>query len=86
MSPLSLRRRRGRVRVRVVGVIVIIFGVDAGIVLVLLLLLRVLLGAPQRTIIRRPLVIRGDVLHIGWVGWQVVLARRRAAWKLNGAV
>jgi hypothetical protein len=80
-SPRSLGRRRGevRVRVRVVGVAVI--GVVFGIGVVLVLLLRVLLlGAPWRTIIRRPPVIGG------LVGWQVVLAGQRVAWKLDRVV
>ena len=90
----SLGRRRGevevgvRVGVEVIGVIVVVFGIRVGIILVLLvLLLRVLLlGAPRRTIIRGPLVIGGDVLLRGLVGWQVILAGRRAAWKLDGNV
>jgi ABC-type Co2+ transport system permease subunit len=89
-SPHSLRRRRGEVRVIEVGVVGVVFGVGVGVVLILVLLvllLRVLLlGAPWRTIIRRPIVVRGNVLLKGLVGWQVILARRRAAWKLDGAV
>jgi hypothetical protein len=94
-SPRSLGRRRGevrvrvRVRVRVVGVVSVGVGVGVsvgvGVVLVLLLWV-LLLGAPWRTIISRPPVIKGDVLRGGLVGWQVVLAGRRAAWKLDGAV
>jgi hypothetical protein len=39
------------------------------VLLLLVLLLRVLLlGAPQRTIVKRPPVIRGDVLLRGLVG------------------
>ena len=78
--PRSLGRRR-------VGVIVVgVIGVDV-LVLVLVLLRRVLLlGASRRTIIRSYPVVRGDVLLGGLVGWQVILARRWAAWKLDGAV
>ena len=80
-SPRSLRRRR--VKVGVVVIVVIGAGVLL-LVLVLVLLLRVLLlGAPRRTIIRRHLVVRGDVLLGGLVGWQVSLAGRRAAWNLS---
>jgi hypothetical protein len=70
-SPHSLGRRRGKVKVKVrVGVV---FGVV--VILVLVLLLRVLLlGAPRRTIIRRPPVIGGDILLGGLVAWQVILA------------
>ena len=38
------------------------------------------------TIVKRPLVIEGDVLLGGLVGWQVILAGQRAAWKLDRAV
>jgi hypothetical protein len=73
-----LGRRRGKVRVKVrvigvgvVRVIFIIFSVGVSVILVLVLLLRVLLlGAPRRTIIRRPQVIGGDILLRGLVGWQ----------------
>ena len=64
-SPRLLGRRRGEVRVGVVGVgvigvIVIIFGIGVGVILVLVLLLWVLLlRAPWRTIVRRPLVVEG---------------------------
>jgi hypothetical protein len=77
--PRSLGWRRGEVKVGVgvvkvgvVGVIVVVFGV--GVVLVLLLRV-LLLEAPQRTIIKRPLVVGGDVLLRGLVGWQVVLTK-----------
>jgi hypothetical protein len=63
--PRLLGRRRGEVkvgvgviRVGVIGVIIIVFGV--GVILVLLLRV-LLLEAPQRTIIKRPLVGGGDV-------------------------
>ena len=81
-SPRSLGRRRVEARV-----IVVVFGVSVGVVLVLVvLLLRVLLLiAPRRTIVRRPPVMRGDILLRGLVGWQVILAGRQAAWKLDGA-
>jgi len=79
---LGRRRREVRVGVEVVGVVVV-FGV--GVVLVLLLRV-LLLGAPRRTIVRRPPVIRGDILLGGLVGWQVILTRRQTAWKLDGAV
>ena len=72
------------VGVEVIEVIVVVFGV--GVVPVLVLLRVLLLGAPRRTIIRRPLVVRGDVLLRGLMGWQVVLIGRRAAWKLDGVV
>jgi hypothetical protein len=75
-----LGRRRVEVGVRVV----IIVGVVVGVVLVLFL--RVLLEAPQRTIIIQHPVVRGDVLLGGVVGRQFILAGRRAAWKLDGAV
>ena len=80
-SPSSLGRRRVKVGVRVVRVeVVVISVVVVLLVLVLVLLLWVLLiRAPRRTIIRRPLVIGGDVLLGGVVGWQVVLAGRWAA-------
>jgi hypothetical protein len=94
-SPCSLGRRRGKVRVRVrvgqviVGVVVVVFGIGVGVVLVLILLVLVLWvllpRAPWKTIIRHP-VIRGDVLLGGVVGRQFILAGRRAAWKLDGAV
>jgi hypothetical protein len=88
-SPRSLGRRRVEVRV---GVIIVVIGIGIGVVLlvlvlILVLLLRVLLlGAPQRTIIKRHPVIRGDVFLGGMVGWQVVLAGRQATWKLDGDV
>jgi hypothetical protein len=77
-SPISLGRRQVEVgvRVRVIGI---------GVLLLLLLLIPVLLlqvlllAAPRRTIIRRPLVIRGDVLLGGLVGWQVILAGQLTA-------
>ena len=82
-SPRSLGRRqvKVRVRVRVIGVGVVGIGIGIGgvllvLILVLILLLWVLLlRAPWRTIIRRPLVLGGDVLLGGLVGWQVILAR-----------
>jgi hypothetical protein len=69
-SPRSLGRRRVKVGVRV-RVVVVVIGVGIVllvVVLVLILLLRVLLGAPWRTIIKRHLVIGGDVLLGGLVG------------------
>jgi hypothetical protein len=80
ISPCSLGRRRVKVGVGGIGVKVII-GVG-----VLLLLRVLLLGAPRRAIIKRPSVVGGDVLLGGVVGRQVVLARRWATWKLDGAV
>ena len=76
-----LGRRQGEVRVgvRVVGVVVVVFGVCIGVVLILVLLLRVLLGALWRTVFRHPII--GGV-----VGWQFILAGRRATWKLDGDV
>jgi hypothetical protein len=71
-----LGRRRGKVRVKVrvigVGVVRVIFIIfSVGVSVILVLLLRVLLlGAPRRTIIRRPQVIGGDILLRGLVGWQ----------------
>jgi hypothetical protein len=65
-SPCSLGRRQGEVGVvgvRVVGVVVVIFGI--GVVLVLLLQV-LLLGAPRWTIVRRPLVVGGDVPSEDW--------------------
>jgi len=76
LSPRSLGRRQGEVGVIVgVDVVLVVFSVSVGVVLVLVvlvLLLRVLLGAPQRTIIRDP-IVEGDVLLRGVVGRQFVL-------------
>jgi hypothetical protein len=85
-SPRSLGRRRGEVGV--IRVIIIAFGVGVVLVLVLLVLLLqvLLLRAPQRTIVRRPPVVGGDVLLGGLVGSQVVFTGRWAAWKLDGAI
>ena len=67
--PRSLGRRRGEVGVRVgVGVIIIVFGVVLILVLLDLLLWVLLLGAPWRTITRRPPVVGGDILLGGLVG------------------
>ena len=82
--PRSLERRRIEAGVRVVRVIV--DGGSSGGVGAVLLLWVLLIRAPWRTIIRRPLVIEGDILLRGVVGRQVILAGRRAAWKLDGAV
>jgi hypothetical protein len=76
MMPRTLGRRQGKVRVRVrvirVGVIrvIIVFNIGVVHVLVLLvLLIRVLLlGAPQRSIVKRPPIVRGDILLAGLVG------------------
>ena len=81
LSPRSLGRRQGEVGV-IVGVRVIVSGVS---VILIILLWVLLLGAPQRTIIRHP-IIGGDILLGGVVGRQFVLAGRRAAWKLDGVV
>jgi hypothetical protein len=83
--PRLLGRRRGEVkvgvgviRVGVIGVIVIVIVFGVGVILVLLLRV-LLLEAPQRTIIKRPLVGGGDVFLRRLVGWQVILTERRAA-------
>jgi hypothetical protein len=74
------------VRVGVIVVVVISVGVVLLVLVLVLLLWVLLIGAPRRTIIRRHSIVDGDILLGGLVGWQVILAGRQAAWKLDGAV